>query len=56
LVLTELFAVQLEPATSIALLTWIITFVVIVPLGLTLSFHEGLNWGKLRRLEAEAEL
>ena len=56
LVLTELFAVKLEPATSIALLTWIITFVVIVPLGLILSFHEGLNWGKLRRLEAEAEL
>jgi len=56
LVLTELFAIHLEPATSIALLNWIITVVVIVPLGLVLSFHEGLNWGKLRRLEAETEL
>jgi hypothetical protein len=56
LVLTELFALPLEPATSIALLTWLITFVVIIPPGLVLSFHEGLNWGRLRHLEAEAEI
>jgi uncharacterized protein (TIRG00374 family) len=55
-VLTELFAVPLEPATSIALLTWIITFVVIIPPGLLLSFQEGLSWRKLRHLEAEAGL
>lgn len=55
-VLTELFALPLELATSLALLTWIITFVVIIPPGLLLAFHEGLNWGKLRHLEADAEL
>ncbi len=55
-VLTELFALQLEPATSIALLTWILTFVVIIPPGLFLAFQEGLNWRRLRALEAEAGL
>ncbi|MEK7407142.1 MAG: lysylphosphatidylglycerol synthase transmembrane domain-containing protein [Acidobacteriota bacterium] len=55
LVLTELFGLSLELATSIALLLWIITFVVIVPFGLGLSFHEGLNWKRFRELEREAE-
>lgn len=55
-VLTELFAVHLEAATSIALLTWAITFLIIVPPGLLLSFQEGLSWRKLRHLEAEAGL
>ena len=55
-VLTELFAVQLELATSIALLTWLLTFVVILPPGLFLAFHEGLNWKRLRHLEAEGDL
>jgi hypothetical protein len=55
-VLTELFAMQLELATSIALLTWLLTFVVIIPPGLLLAFHEGLNWRRLRGLEAETGL
>ncbi len=54
LVLTELFRVPLEVATSIAILLWIITFVIIVPLGVLLALREGLDWRKLRRLEAEA--
>lgn len=55
-VLTELFALQLELATSIALLTWLLTFIVIIPPGLLLAFHEGLNWRRLRGLEAETGL
>ncbi|HWQ54868.1 MAG TPA: lysylphosphatidylglycerol synthase transmembrane domain-containing protein [Bryobacteraceae bacterium] len=53
LVLTELFRVPLEVATSAAMLLWAITFVAIVPIGLVLAFHEGLNWSKLKQLEQE---
>lgn len=53
-VLRELFGVGLEAATGLALLIWIITFVVIVPVGLLLAFHEGLTFAKLRKLEQEA--
>jgi glycosyltransferase 2 family protein len=48
LVLTELFGVPLEIATSIALLAWIITFVVVVPVGALLALHEGLSWARLK--------
>ena len=54
-VLTELFKLPLELATSIAILAWVITFVIIVPPGLLLAFLEGLNWRKLRHLEGEVQ-
>ncbi len=53
-VLRELFGVALEPATGLALLIWLITFVIILPFGLALAFHQGLTFGKLRKLEQEA--
>src|SRR5581483_10608194 len=56
LVLTELFQVPLEIATSLALLLWFIMFVVIAPLGITLAIREGLDWAKLRSMAREAEL
>ncbi len=56
LVLTEFFHIPLEPATGIALFIWVITFVVVVPFGLLLAFHDGLNWRKLKSLEAESSL
>lgn len=55
LVLTEFFGITFEAASGIALVLWIITFVVIVPVGLALAFHEGINWRNLRHLETEAE-
>ncbi len=55
LVLTEFFGIPFEVASGIALVLWIITFVVIVPLGLILAFREGINWRNLRHLDAEAE-
>ena len=54
LVLTKIFGVSVELATSIAVLIWLITFVVIVPFGLAAALHEGLSWRKLRELEREA--
>jgi uncharacterized protein (TIRG00374 family) len=56
LVLTELFQVPLEIATSLALLLWIIMFVVIAPVGVLLAIREGLDWAKLRSMAREADL
>jgi uncharacterized membrane protein YbhN (UPF0104 family) len=53
-VLTELFGVRLELATAFAVLTWISTFVTIVPFGLILALKEGLDWGRLRKIGQEA--
>jgi len=54
LVLTELFGVRLELATSFALMLWILMFVVIVPVGLALAVKEGLDWHSLRKIGREA--
>jgi glycosyltransferase 2 family protein len=51
LVLTEFFGVRLAAATGVALILWIVSFVMIVPIGLALAFHEGLQWRNLRHLE-----
>jgi glycosyltransferase 2 family protein len=52
LVLTELFGVRLEAAAAFAFLTWLFTFVAVVPVGLMMSMKEGLEWGKLRRIRS----
>lgn len=54
LVLTELFGIRLELATSFAFLTWFLTFVAIVPFGLAVALKEGLDWHSLRRIGQEA--
>jgi len=53
LVLTELFRVPLEISTSVALVLWFISFVVVVPLGVALALHEGIRWRTLKQLEPE---
>jgi len=45
--------VRLEVATAFALLTWILTFVAVVPVGLALALKEGLDWHSLRRIGRE---
>ena len=52
-VLTELFGMPLEVSTGLAVVLWMITFVVIVPFGLILAFHDGLQWSKLRRIQQQ---
>jgi uncharacterized protein (TIRG00374 family) len=54
LVLTELFAVRFEVASTFAMFLWFITFVAIVPLGLAMAVKEGLDWHGLKRLGQEA--
>lgn len=53
-VLTELFDVRLELATSFAFLIWFLTFVAIVPVGLAVALKEGLDWQSLRQIGREA--
>jgi glycosyltransferase 2 family protein len=50
-VLTEFFDVPLEAASGIAVVLWGVTFLIIVPLGLALAFHEGIKWRNLRHLD-----
>jgi glycosyltransferase 2 family protein len=54
LVLHEIFGIPVEIATSITLVIWIITFVILVPVGVPLVLHEGLNWRKLKDIREEA--
>ncbi len=56
IVLTELYGLGLEEATGLAVVLWIITFVVIVPFGLVLAMVEGINFNKIRALGRQAEL
>ena len=51
LVLTEFFGITLEAASGIALVLWIISFMVIIPIGMVLAFREGIHWRSLRHLE-----
>jgi uncharacterized protein (TIRG00374 family) len=55
-VLTELFRVPLEISTSVALVLWFISFVVVVPLGVALALHEGIRWRTLRQLDPEVSV
>lgn len=56
LVLTELFGTRLETATAFAFIVWIITFVVVIPVGLLLALTEGLRWNSLRQIGREVSL
>jgi len=56
LVLTELFRVPLEVSTSVALVLWFISFVVVVPLGVILALREGIRWRTLKQLEPEVTI
>jgi uncharacterized protein (TIRG00374 family) len=54
LVLTKIFGLPVELATSMAVLLWLISFVTVVPFGVILALHQGLSWRNLRELEREA--
>lgn len=55
LVLTEFYGVGLEAASSVALMLWLVSFVIIVPVGLALAFHEGIKWRSLRNINSDAQ-
>jgi hypothetical protein len=53
-VLTELFGLGFEVSTGLAVVFWATSFAVIVPFGLGLAVHEGIQVRSLRQLAAEA--
>lgn len=54
LVFTLIFGVEKEPAATVSIILWLITFAGVCLVGLPLLFIEGWSMGELRRL-AEAE-
>ena len=52
-VLNELFLIPIEQASSVAILIWVTTWVLIVPFGLVLAAREGLRWRSLKSLDKE---
>jgi hypothetical protein len=54
LVLTELFHIGLEPAATIALVTWIVALVGVLPVGAAFALYEGLSWRNIIEIEKEA--
>jgi hypothetical protein len=48
--LTEFYGLGLAAASGVAVLWWVVCFVTIVPIGLALAFHEGINWRTLRHI------
>ncbi len=53
--LTAIFDVPPEMAASCAILLWLVTFVAVVPLGLSLAHHERLSLRKLSKESHHAE-
>jgi hypothetical protein len=56
LVFTEIYRLPLESAAGVAVFIWIVTFVVVVPVGFVCALHEGLNWKKLKALPKDVSL
>jgi hypothetical protein len=53
-VLTQFYGVALEAASGVALMLWLISFVVVVPVGLGLAFQEGIKWRSLKHIDSGA--
>jgi hypothetical protein len=56
LVMTEIFRTPLEVASGLALINYVLGFVVVALIGIPLMLHEGFNWRKLREMEKETVL
>jgi uncharacterized protein (TIRG00374 family) len=56
LALTEIFGIPIEVATGMALLIWAVSFLTVVPIGLGLALHEGVNLRKFRHLPEDVQL
>lgn len=50
LILTELYGLEIENATVMAIVAWITTFLVVVPLGAIFAVQDGLNIRKIREI------
>jgi hypothetical protein len=50
LILTEIYGLDVEPATVIAIVGWVTTFLIVVPFGLIFGLRDGLEFSKIRQL------
>jgi glycosyltransferase 2 family protein len=50
LVLTEMYGIGVEAASGIALVLWAMNFLVALPIGLMMAFHEGIHWRTMRHV------
>jgi glycosyltransferase 2 family protein len=55
LVLSLIFGIKDEPAATMAIVVWLISFAGCCVVGLPLLFHEGWSMGELRRMAQEEE-
>jgi uncharacterized protein (TIRG00374 family) len=55
LVLHEIFHIKGELATGMAILIWLLSWVLVVPVGLAFAFHEGINWSKISHISENVE-
>jgi hypothetical protein len=55
LVLTLIFGVEKEPAATVSIILWLVTFASCCFVGLPLLFKEGWSMGELRRLATAEE-
>lgn len=53
--LTALYRVEVEMAASAAILLWVITFCVVLLIGIPLLIHEGWSLGQLRQIAREQD-
>ncbi|MEO8100190.1 MAG: lysylphosphatidylglycerol synthase transmembrane domain-containing protein [Acidobacteriota bacterium] len=56
LVLTEMYGVEVEAASGIALVIWAFNFLIAVPIGLVMAFREGIQWRNMRHVGDENPL
>lgn len=50
-VLTELFGIDVAIATGMAVVLWVVTFVLVVPAGVLLSLREGISWKRFKDIQ-----
>ena len=53
LVLTEMYGVPIENASGLALMLWVMSFLVAVPFGLVFAFREGIHWRTMKHVGEE---
>lgn len=54
-VLSQLFGLSAAEAAGVAVANWLVTWVSILPVGVGLAAHEGLQWQSLRRIGQELQ-
>lgn len=54
LVLTEMYGLPIEAASGLALMLWVMNFLVALPIGLLLAFREGIRWRTIRHVGEES--